>query len=193
MWLRLWVARVTQQPLISEVKSFSLKSQGSCFGRPPSNTSLHSTGLASSPTGHTPFSLSPSLPISFEVHQRAEKWRAAGRVLPSSRVGQQFVVLIETLTPPLIWAPLHLHRSLYCIVKRPPYLRSEEHCTFVQEVTACWWWFASATTNNIMKLNLNVQQMKLFAELYWWQQRPDWSDLEYTPAEVLIITLGQPC
>lgn len=61
MWLRLWVARVTQQPLISEVKSLSLMSQGSCFGRPPSNTSLHSTGLASSPAGPAHFSLSPSL------------------------------------------------------------------------------------------------------------------------------------
>lgn len=173
MWLRLWVARVTQQPLISEVRSFSLKSQGSCFGRPLSNTSLHSTGLASSPTGHTPFSLSLSLSPNL-FWGPSESWKMAcswpSTSFPS---GQQFVVLIETLTPPLIWAPLHLHRSLYCIVKRPPSLRSEEHCTFVQEVTACWWWFASATTNNIMKLNLNVQQMKLFAELYWWEGQTD--------------------
>lgn len=151
MWLRLWVARVSQQPLISEVKSLSLKSQGSRFGRPPSNTSLHSAAPASPATRHTPFSL--SLHLSFELHQRDEKWRAAGRVLPSPRVGQQFTVLIETLTPPLIWAPLHSHRSLYCIVKRTPFLRlSEEHYTFV----------SYAAINNIMQHHKHVQQIKLY-------------------------------
>lgn len=86
----------------------SLKSQGSQLRRPPSNTSPHFTGPSSF---YYPLLF---LWRSFKVYQRDEKWRAAGRALPSPCWGQQFTMLIETLTPPLIKAPLHSHRS-HCV------------------------------------------------------------------------------
>lgn len=102
----------------------SLKSQGSQLRGPPSDTSPHFTGPTSFYFGHAHFpSLSPTLsPVSlsllpfllFEVHQRDEKWRAAGRLLPSPRRGQQFTVLIETLAPPLMRAR-HTCTGRFCL------------------------------------------------------------------------------
>lgn len=62
------------------------------------------------------------LPLSaslLKVRPRDEKWRAAGWVLPSPCWGQQFTVLIETLTPSLLGAPLHSDKLLFCITGQP--------------------------------------------------------------------------
>lgn len=71
----------------------------------------HYTFLPLSP----PLFLSLSSCLSFKVHPRNEKWRAAGWVLPSPCWGQQFTMLIETLTPSLLGAPLHSDKLLFCI------------------------------------------------------------------------------